>query len=95
MAGSFALAKLECLSTCSMSVKEFDLEDILANWDTQAEQRKADFLEILYDFYCPNNGLYTGLFQRFQRDLVDYAKLVVTEGVCDISEIFLLRAKLG
>ena len=78
-----------------MSVADFDLEHILANWDSQAEQRKADFLEALYDFYSPANGLYTGLFQRFQRDLTDYARLMVTEGVCDISEIFLLRAKLG
>jgi len=78
-----------------MSVADFDLEDILANWDTQAEQRKADFLEALYDFYRPDNGLYTGLFQRFQRDLTSTARLLVTEGVCDISEIFLFTAKLG
>ena len=76
-----------------MSVADFDLENILKTWDTQAEQRKADFLESLYDFYGIENGLYTGLFERFQRDITDYARVMVAEGVCDISEIFSFELK--
>jgi hypothetical protein len=71
-----------------MSVADYDLKNTLETWDVEAEQRKADFIQALYDFYRPRNGLYTGLFERFQRDLTDHARIMVTEGFCDISEIF-------
>lgn len=47
---------------------EFDLEDILRNWDYESEQVKADFLEILFDYYQPADRTYTGLWQRFSND---------------------------
>ena len=45
--------------------------EILRTWDTQAEQRKSDFMEHMY--HCagrqnpshPQHGLYTGLWQDF------------------------------
>lgn len=40
----------------------------LTNWDYQAEQRKADFLEHLYQCYRPANHCYTGLWERFLRE---------------------------
>ena len=46
-------------------------EDLLANWDANAEQDRADFLEWLYEFYKCTDGLYTGLYQRFIDDLAD------------------------
>lgn len=46
-------------------------EDLLANWDANAEQDRADFLEWLYEFYKCTDGLYTGLYQRFIEDLAD------------------------
>ena len=51
----------------------FDYQKILDNWSVDDEQSKADFLDALYEFYVPGNGCYTGLFQRFQRDLTEFA----------------------
>ncbi len=39
---------------------EFDLEDILRNWDYESEQVKADFLEILFDYYQPEPSSHSG-----------------------------------
>jgi hypothetical protein len=41
------------------------LKEQLANWDTTAEQRKADFMEHMYRCSGRTNGLYTGLWQEF------------------------------
>lgn len=46
-------------------------EDLLANWDVNAEQDRADFLDWLYEFYKCTDGLYTGLYQRFIDDLAN------------------------
>lgn len=37
----------------------------LTNWDYHAEQEKAEFLDVLYDYAGRTNGLYTGLWQEF------------------------------
>lgn len=37
----------------------------LFGWDVKKEQRKADFMEHLFDVYRPSNNCYTGLWQRF------------------------------
>jgi hypothetical protein len=37
----------------------------LENWDTKAEQQKAEFMEHCYRCSGRNNGLYTGLWQAF------------------------------
>jgi hypothetical protein len=52
-----------------MTFEGFDWQGVLDNWDVKAEQRKADFMEFLYDMYEPENGLYTGLWQRFKDDI--------------------------
>lgn len=52
----------------------FNLEEILLTWDTSWEQRKADFLEELYELYSPADHCYTGLFQRYQRDLCEFVR---------------------
>jgi hypothetical protein len=37
----------------------------ISNLDVVEEQKKADFLEHLYQVYKPGNHHYTGLWQRF------------------------------
>lgn len=41
------------------------LKEQLKNWDVVAEQKKADFIEHVYQCYKPGNNCYTGLWQRF------------------------------
>lgn len=41
------------------------LKEQLENWDAIAEQKKADFMEHMYQVYKPANKCYTGLWQRF------------------------------
>jgi len=41
------------------------LREQLKNWDVVAEQKKADFMEHMYQVYKPANKCYTGLWQRF------------------------------
>lgn len=52
----------------------FDLEQILTAWDVSWEQHKAEFLDELYEFYSPANYCYTGLFQRYQKDLAEFVR---------------------
>lgn len=46
-------------------------EDLLANWDVNVEQDRADFLDWLYEYYKCTDSLYTGLYQRFIDDLAN------------------------
>jgi len=41
------------------------LKEQLSKWDVVAEQKKADFIEHVYQCYKPGNNCYTGLWQRF------------------------------
>ena len=41
------------------------LKEQLNNWDAVAEQKKANFIEHIYQCYQPGNGCYTGLWERF------------------------------
>lgn len=41
------------------------LKEQLANWDAAAEQRKADFMEHMYQCSGRQDGFYTGLWQTF------------------------------
>lgn len=52
----------------------FNLDQILTSWDTAWEQSKADFLDELYEFYTPDDYCYTGLFQRYQKDLAQFVR---------------------
>lgn len=67
---------------------EFDYQKILDNWSVTDEQSKADFLDALYEFYGCNNGLYSGLFQRFQSDLTEFARHLVTMRGMEVAELF-------
>jgi hypothetical protein len=49
--------------------QQFDLDQILLTWDYKNEQTKADFLEDLYKIYKPADKTYTGLWQRFLKDI--------------------------
>ena len=49
----------------ALNTDSFDHQEVLNNWDFKAEQRKADFLEHLYQMYKPANHYYTGLWERF------------------------------
>ena len=39
--------------------------DYLNGWDVESEQRKADFIEYLYQKSGRTNGLFTGLWNQF------------------------------
>lgn len=52
----------------------FNLEEILTSWDATWEQDKVDFLEEIYEHYAPENHCYTGLFQRYQKDLAEFVR---------------------
>lgn len=39
--------------------------DYLAGWDSQAENRKAEFMKYLYDTSGRTNGLLTGLWAEW------------------------------
>jgi len=49
-----------------------DTEGFLIDWDTQAEQRKADFMEWLYELYNPEDHTYTGLWEKYKEDIASY-----------------------
>jgi hypothetical protein len=53
---------------------DVDYSELLANWSVDAEQRRADFLDYLYNLYERNNGLYSGLWQEFSQDLADVVR---------------------
>jgi hypothetical protein len=59
---------------------KLDYQQVLLNWDAKAEQDKADFLNILYDFYRPSNCCYTGLYQQFAADLLASFKALILSG---------------
>lgn len=71
-----------------MSAVDFDYQTILENWSVDDEQSKADFLNALYDFYAPGTGCYTGLFQRFQTDLTEFARHLVTQRGYAVEDLF-------
>lgn len=68
--------------------RSYDFEEILKNWNVDDEQSKADFLDALYQFYAPGNGLYTGLFQRFQQDITEFARHLVTSRGMEVADLF-------
>ena len=41
------------------------LKEQLLSWNVVQEQKKADFMERLYQVYKPANHCYTGLWERF------------------------------
>ena len=69
-------------------------QNTLENWDCEEETRKALFLNELYSFYGRSDGLFTGLYQRFLRDLGDNARHKVTEGFCRVEDLFLVPDKI-
>ena len=71
-----------------MSAEVFDYQKILENWNTEEERSKAEFLDALYEFYAPGTGCYTGLSQRFQSDLVDFARHLVTQRGYAVEDLF-------
>lgn len=71
-----------------MQAAEFDYQKILDNWNVDEEQSKADFLDALYEFYAPGTGCYTGLFQRFQADITEFCRHLVTRRGMGVSELF-------
>jgi hypothetical protein len=71
-----------------MQAAEFDYQKILENWNVDEEQSKAEFLDALYEFYAPGNGCYTGLYQRFQSDVSEFCRHLVTRRGMDVSDLF-------
>jgi len=67
-------------ASSATNFSEFDYEEILRNWNVKAEQEKADFLDILYDFYKPANHSYTGLYQQFSKDLTETFRSLIVAG---------------
>ena len=71
-----------------MTTSAFSFQEILDNWNVDEEQSKADFLDALYEFYSPGNGCYTGLYQRFQADITEFCRHLVTRRGMDVSDLF-------
>jgi len=71
-----------------MSAADFDYQKILDNWNVDEEQSKADFLDALYEFYAPGNGCFTGLFQRFQADITEFTRHLVTRRGMPVADLF-------
>lgn len=66
----------------------FDYQKILDNWNVDEEQNKADFLDALYEFYGVSNGLYSGLYQRFQSDISEFARHLVCNHKIEVADLF-------
>lgn len=71
-----------------MPAEVFNCQEILENWDVNNEQSKADFLDALYEFYAPASYCYTGLFQRFQKDLTEFTRHLVVNRGMDVANLF-------
>ena len=65
-------------------LSEYDYQTVLNNWSVKREQGKADFLELLYDFYKPSNHCYTGLYERFAFDLIETYRDCFIDGTLDL-----------
>jgi hypothetical protein len=52
----------------------FNWQGVLDSWSVTWEQNKADFMEELYEFYCPTSYGYTGLFQLYEKDLAEFVR---------------------
>lgn len=63
-----------------------DTEGFLIDWDTQAEQRKADFMEWLYELYNPEDHTYTGLWEKYKEDIASYFRDTVMQEVKEAKE---------
>lgn len=59
-------------------MSDFSYQEILKNWDNNAENSKAHFMNALYEYYGKTDGLFTGLYQRFQKELVEAVRDEVT-----------------
>ena len=83
-----------CYSFARISVSPMsngeNVSEILLNWDTDNENKKAKFIELLYQFYCRDNGLYTGLWETFKNDLAKFGQFAVTEGLANIEDLFIV-----
>lgn len=66
----------------------FDYQSVLDNWSVEDEQSKADFLDELYEFYGCRDGLYSGLYQRFQNDITEFARHQVTRLNFEVADLF-------
>ena len=71
-----------------MAAVYFDYQEILDNWNVNSEQAKADFLDALYEFYGCNDGLYTGLYQRYKDDLAEFGRHMVTARGYKVVDLF-------
>lgn len=71
-----------------------DWQEVLNSWDVKAEDRKVEFLEKLYDYYGVTSGCYSGLFQRFQNDMISFCRLVTVENKVPIQNLFTFVAKV-
>lgn len=61
-------------------------QKVLLTWDVKAEQRKADFLEYLYDLYKPEDHTYTGLYQDFCELAPEVLKNLLLDGFAEITD---------
>lgn len=61
--------------------------DYLKDWNCDDEQAKADFIEHLYRFYGRSDGLYTGLWSRFQSDVAKAARAQVSQLGLSIEDV--------
>jgi hypothetical protein len=73
-----------------MAAVYFDYQEILDNWSVESEQAKADFLDALYEFYGCNDGLYTGLWERYKNDIAEFGRDMVVRRDYKVVDLFAL-----
>jgi len=73
-----------------MAAVYFDYQEILDNWSVESEQAKADFLDALYEFYGCNDGLYTGLWERYKNDIAEFGRDMVARRGYKVVDLFAL-----
>lgn len=71
-----------------------DWQEVLNSWDVKEEDRKVEFLEMLYDFYGVENGCYTGLYERFKADIVAFCRFIAVENKVPVQNFFTFVAKV-
>lgn len=67
-------------------MEKLDLDTELREWDAREENDKAVFMEYLFQLYKPEDGTYTGLWQRYVKETVASAREVILSDITDIKE---------
>lgn len=63
------------------------MSNTLLSWDALVEQKKADFMEHLYQVYQPVSHCYTGLWEKFKVEAAMHCREEYFERLKFIQEV--------